>query len=130
MSGLRFQDRSIVQRFNPLGKIDLPIQYLARTEALMVEDEWYWTEHRAKAWIFETHLEAEAEAKKRLFIDAQGEEHEALAIVIGNPLQEEERRRREDARVDFAEKSARDLELLKQADCYRQTARRIGEHDE
>lgn len=78
--------------------------------------EWEWTKERTRAHVFPTHRDAEAAARANHYTDAEGKDHEAVAIVLGNPEAEKAREIRRADLIANAEASARPRRVFSGAD--------------
>lgn len=59
-------------------------QYLARTEALLVETEWDWVDSREMAFVFGSHRDASDAARAHAYpVGLRGEMAHGWAIVLG-----------------------------------------------
>lgn len=98
------RDRSIVMRFSLIGHLQGALEYLGRHEALLAEDEWFWTTDRALAFPFDSHREAAAAAKGRPYTMADGTTHEPWAVVLGGDetlqLEREQRHSARDTQLE------------------------------
>ena len=100
-------DRAIIQRFDP-ERFPFAMQFLHRDRALFAEDEWFWRDTRAGAYVFGSHAAAEIQAAKMPYRikDLDGE-HRPMAVVCGTPQLESERQRRQQTRLAEMEAGVR-----------------------
>ncbi|MEQ1861447.1 MAG: hypothetical protein ABMA13_16110 [Chthoniobacteraceae bacterium] len=123
--------RSIVARFSPLG-FQFPAQYLRRDTALFAENEWSWSDDRAEAFVFDTHLDADAASRGHRYQDAQGDWHFPWALVLGNPALDAEREHRHRDRLAGMEASVAPAPVngrVTPVECAERTRRLLGERD-